>query len=360
MLNTIRCCALLTLCLVHPVWAENVELIGTIPVQLPQTALKPNSLILKAKSAPTIQLLKLSLSSEAKKGLSARGAFVGTDKTLSEPMMQGSNLPRSVQLGMNDVPPLDQGNHGSCVMFAVTAALDAILDKGDYISQLCQLELGSYLEHHSFTSSGWDGSWGRTVLNQLEAFGFTSKTYQQAMACGGIQDYPLVGNTPSAELSVADFHPISESLSKNQVGWFSILEVYQLSTEDVDANQVLQDVKQALTAGDRLTFGVLMMDFNQGFVGAVGTHHQPYDTWVLTSEMNQDIDSQTEFAGHEMLITGYDDDAVAVDQKGRHYKGLLTLRNSWGSKVGDGGNFYMSYDFFKRLTIEVQRIRHLT
>ena len=60
-----------------------------------------------------------------------------------------------------------------------------------------------------------------------------------------------------------------------------------------------------------------------------------------------------------MIITGYDDDAIATDEKGQTYKGLLTLRNSWGKNAGDAGNFYMSYDYFKRLGVEVQRIRQL-
>ncbi|MGF2339111.1 C1 family peptidase, partial [Acinetobacter baumannii] len=65
------------------------------------------------------------------------------------------------------------------------------------------------------------------------------------------------------------------------------------------------------------------------------------------------------FGGHEMIITGYDDNAIAVDDNGREHKGLFTLRNSWGEQFGDKGNFYMSYDYFKVLTIEAQRIRAL-
>jgi len=56
------------------------------------------------------------------------------------------------------------------------------------------------------------------------------------------------------------------------------------------------------------------------------------------------------------VITGYDDLAVAIDDQGRIHKGLLTLRNSWGKNVGDHGDFYMSYDYFKLLVLEVQQI----
>src|SRR3989338_2283243 len=53
-----------------------------------------------------------------------------------------SELPSKVKVGMQLTHVLDQGYHGSCVTFAVTAALDAALGAGDYISQLCNLELG--------------------------------------------------------------------------------------------------------------------------------------------------------------------------------------------------------------------------
>ncbi len=41
-----------------------------------------------------------------------------------------SGYPEKVELGMNGVPVLNQGMHGTCVTFAVTAAVDAALGKG--------------------------------------------------------------------------------------------------------------------------------------------------------------------------------------------------------------------------------------
>ncbi len=354
MLSKIQYGAFLSLCLAHVAFAGDVDLTGTIPVKLPKIS-SNSKVMVNTPPDQMIKLLNVSLSSKARSGLSQR--FILAER---EGEQDDAGLPKRVQLEMNHVPPLNQGNHGTCVTFAATAAVDAILGKGDYISQLCQLELGTYLEHNSYTSSGWDGSWGRIILNQMDVFGFTSKAYQQANGCAGIQEYPSMGETPSAELSVLDFHLISESFAANQVAWSSILEVYQLSSEDISPRHVLHEVKRALNAGDRLTFGVLLPNINQGLVGALGSYRQPYDTWTLTPEITKDIEGQTEFAGHEMVITGYDDDAVVYDNQGRSYTGLLKLRNSWGSRVGDEGNFYMTYDFFKRLTLEVQRVRHLS
>ena len=106
-------------------------------------------------------------------------------------MLTPKNVPVKVNLGMNATPVLDQGAHRECVTFAMTAALDAVLGKGDYISQLCSLELGDYLQRHGHTQySGWDGSFGTVVLNQLQDYGIVPKSYEQEYGCAGIKRYP--------------------------------------------------------------------------------------------------------------------------------------------------------------------------
>jgi C1A family cysteine protease len=65
---------------------------------------------------------------------------------------------------------------------------------------------------------------------------------------------------------------------------------------------------------------------------------------------------QDKLGGHEMVIIGYDDNAISTDRDMKVHHGLLTLRNSWGDKAGDHGNYYMSYDFFKKFAMEVQFI----
>src|SRR5262249_17171769 len=104
-----------------------------------------------------------------------------------------ADLPSKVDLGMKNVPVLNQGAHGTCVTFAATAAIDAILEEneGDYVSQLCSLELGKYLEKHGTYPSGWSGSFGPWVLDQLLRFGIVSKEDQKAKSCASVTEYPL-------------------------------------------------------------------------------------------------------------------------------------------------------------------------
>lgn len=274
--------------------------------------------------------------------------------------MRETRLPVAIDLGMEDVPVLNQGIHGSCVVFAISAAIDALLKAGDYVSVLCNLQLGEYLQTYGYSSSGWDGGLGVSILPLYERFGFMNKSKQHEFGCGGLVDYPVLQKEHGTGMSPEDFYLHSEALSKHHIAWSNLLDTYQSIYDDVDASQVLQQVKKSLSSGDRLIFGILLADYEKGLAGAVGTHKAFNDTWVITPEIIDDLKLNPQFAGHEMLLIGYDDYAVAKDEHGRSHRGLLKVRNSWGDKIGDHGDFYVSYDYFKALVIELQRIRQLT
>ena len=67
---------------------------------------------------------------------------------------KGINPKFQVDLGMANVPVLDQGAYGTCVTFSSTAALDAILAQGDFVSQQCSLELD-----YGLNNDYWDGAY---------------------------------------------------------------------------------------------------------------------------------------------------------------------------------------------------------
>ncbi len=336
-------------------FAQEAKIIGTIDYTLKA----PQNKAINAKTkAQHIKLLKVKLSKPALDLIKNR-ATLASHKT-NKTSLLASNLPRKVELGMGNVPVLDQGNFGSCVTFANTAAVNAALNQGDYISQLCQLQLGSYLEKNGYYPSGWNGSYGRLVLNQMEIFGIVNKEKQKTTGCGDLTEYPTTElSSQNPGMTPEEYHQLSEDLSQKTILWSSVLDLFQASLDRTDTDKTIHDIKVALNENDRVTFGVLLLDFDLGFAGAVGTHNATYDTWVLTPEIARDIYRRPLFGGHEMIITGYDDDAIAIDEQGRQHKGLFTLRNSWGENVGDHGNFYMSYDYFKVLVDEVQRIRYL-
>ncbi|MDF1683712.1 MAG: C1 family peptidase [Legionellaceae bacterium] len=316
-------------------------------------ALTQNKLM--PKSVP---LLRVELSDHAKNILAER--LKTTSSTTNKPHLTKniSKLPPQIQLGMNHVPVLDQGQHGSCAMFANTAVVDALLKRGDYISQLCLLQLGKHLEHFGYNASGWNGSIGPIILQQIQAFGMISKTTQTEVGCGGLTNYPAHDKMPETDMPLSEYHELSEPLAEGQFAWSPLLDFYKVLLDKTEAEYTLYEVKNALSHHDRLTMGVLLFGPQYGVSGATAQHHAPNDTWVLP-DMRDMIFSWNKIGGHAMIITGYDDDAVALDPDGYEHRGLLTLRNSWGEHIGDHGDFYMSYDYFQTLAIEVQRIRSL-
>ncbi|MCH9756480.1 MAG: C1 family peptidase [Gammaproteobacteria bacterium] len=338
----------------------DIEIKGQITQTIPDTKPQVSATQKSNPTAPkTVTLMDVKLSEHAWKTLNRRAEDTVQHPTpllLTPPYTTAQS---SAQLGMNKVPVMDQGNHGTCATFAVTAAVDAAMNAGDYISQLCQLQLGKHLERSGYSPSGWDGSLNPIVLNQMDTFGIVSKTVQQDGGCGELREYPKAKSAPEQDISLSDYHNISEPLPEDTVAWTPLLDIYQVFLDKTDPQKTLESVKSALRHHDRLTFGVLLFRLNEGVAGAIGKHKGANDTWVLTPDIIKDIVEHNDYGGHAMIITGFSDTATAVDKDGRWHKGLLTIRNSWGPNAGDEGNFYMSYDYFKLLTIEIQRIRSL-
>jgi hypothetical protein len=349
-----------TLCLGYSVFASDIQIVGQRHITIKKsTPHLPAARLYNAPSSMnTITLMNLKLSDRAKDVMVNKARKV----RLTPFLVSGDQKKSAVQLGMNGVPPSNQGYHGTCATFANVAAIDALLGKGNYISSLCSLQLGSYLEKNGYSVGGWEGSFGRVVLSQIDKFGVISINNQKKYSCGGEMEYPEFASQPNSQMSLSDFHAISESLEQKQITWTPILDISQFVMQEVDENHLLKQVKDALSNGDRVTFGVLLIHINKGIAGAVGKHHVQNDSWVLTNQMIQDLESGNEFeyGAHEMIITGYDDVATVIDENGQVHQGLLTLRNSWGSSIGNQGDFYMSYDYFKTLAIEAQRIRSLS
>lgn len=273
--------------------------------------------------------------------------------------------PSHVDLGMNGVPVLNQGANGSCVTFAVTAALDAELGRGDYISQLCTLQLGNYLEKNAYTYSGWNGSWGRLILSRIETFGIISKQDQQKYGCGGIKEYNNYHATVDySEMTVEQFGKHSVQIikedpnKKDDLYWYALNNSVDFTINVKRGDKLLQKVKHALQNRHRVLFSTLLINTTEGEAGAVGEYRVKDDTWILPSTA---VYGMKDVAGHEMLIIGYDDDAIVINKQGIKQKGVIKLRNSWGPKAGDHGDFYMTYDYFRTFAVDaivISKLKH--
>ncbi|KTD36245.1 cysteine protease [Legionella nautarum] len=331
--------------LINSSFAEDFNIVGSIEHHL---KVAPNKAATNQSNEKVIQLLQIELSNEEKERLAndAKKLLARPDSFLPS---EASLFPNKVQLGMNKVPVLDQGHHGTCVTFAVTAALDALIGQGDYVSQVCHLQLGSYLEKQGYGVSGWKGSNTKQVIDQIAQYGIVNTEKQRKKGCGGINYYPSYTAIPESFIEPEQYYSLSELVFGKIASWSTIYR-------KVETDKLLTEVKQTLNSGDRVVFGVLLPRTDLGTVGAVGKYKTwfDYDTWVLTPEILKDVRNAK--TGHVMIITGYDDNAIVFDNKGKKHTGLLTLRNSWSNFAGNYGDFYMSYDYFKLLAHDVKRI----
>ncbi len=345
-----------TIALSQASFASEVSIIGTVPVVVETS--KPQSLTASNLSQkPKIVLLqRVKLSAKAKQALVRRVQQIRQLKFKSKISSNIKNsYPDVLDLGMNGTPVLDQGLHGSCVTFASAGAFDAVIGKGHYISELCALTLGNYIAtKYTNYPSGWSGSTGTLVLNQFFSFGIISLEKQKSSGCGGLYYYP--SQDPYQEgspMTIDEYLSLSENVA-NDYTWQSILTQKDAFSENYNSNKTIDDVKAELNKGNRLIFGTLL-DINYGNNGAVGTYHKSHDTWMLTPEIAKEVEDLD--TGHQMIIIGYDDNAIIRSNSGAENKGLFILRNSWGSSAGDHGNYYMTYEHFKAMTDEVQLIK---
>ncbi len=303
----------------------------------------------------TFKLPKFELSANAKSYL--RNQLSQYPKNAVDVSTFSSELPRKVKVGMQLTPVLNQGYHGSCVTFAVTGAIDAALGAGDYVSQLCSLELGSYLAiHDKANASGWNGSYGSWVLQQITDYGIISHNYQKLNGCADVREYPLDDESNEGKpMSDTDYLAHSIPIS-NLIGWQALLKDEEAFSAKADMTQIINQMKEELAKGNRLTVGMLL-DVYVGDAGAVGTNHVMNDTWMLTPEIVLDAMEGRIYAGHELVVTGYDDDLEIADADGHVNRGVFTLRNSWSKLAGDQGDYYVTYDYLKFLALEVMAIR---
>ncbi len=227
-------------------------------------------------------------------------------------------------LGMENVPVLDQGRYGTCVTFAVTAALDAILKKGDYISQQGSLELDLALG-----KDWWNGAYKPSdILDPLQKYGVVSKSNYP-------REYPKYQykTTLLNYMKYVQFLP-SEEVKKVQT-------VYSQSP-------LINSVKEAINRKHRVLVGFLVDTTISGAIPG-------YDVKILDKTFNGGLWAckQKEQAdrclksdaGHEVVIIGYDDEQQ-----------LFRIRNSWGPSVGLQGDWFMTYRYFELMSIDITEI----
>lgn len=320
-----------------------------VPIVLHNDANNLSGNLSDGSPVATVSMPMLKISPDALAELQKRVEDIKNSPSMPK---ASASLPR-VKVGMNGVPVLNQGVHGTCVTFAVTAALDASLYQKDQLSQLCSLELGAYLESvEPRYISGWEGSFAPLVLEQFETFGAVDKRHEKSGVCGGLKSYPVRSAFTGDPIHVEDYLKISNDVMQS-VDVEEILSADHAFSRRVNRNAVIENMKLALQDGNRIVVG-LGLDPSAYNAGFVGRHQTDADTWVVTNSLtNKVLSGKLDQLGyHEVVIHGYDDTVVVNGQQG-----VFILRNSWSDRFGDHGDAYVTYDYVKLLLTEANAIK---
>lgn len=297
-----------------------------------------NSTAFATLPPPTETSIKYPLSTKAYELLQSRIK----EPKLTPALTSTQHLPEQKQLGMNNVPVLNQKTLPNEAVFASTAAIDALLGKGDFISQHCLFMLENYID--SFNQG--IGFTLKHSLSRLENYGYILKQHQKEAGCENVEQF----------IGFKNYNKLSRDLAREDIVWFPILDLNKTLNERTNTEQTLKEIQTAISQGQRVAISFLTFKNEFSSLGVAGTYHTPNDTWLLTATMKRELAYFPILFLHSIVITGYDNNAIAVDTDGQKHQGLLTLRGSWGAGQGDHGDFYMSYDYFRVLVLEAQQI----
>lgn len=267
----------------------------------------------------TIQLMKIIPSQALTERVELASATPDAEKDYSK----GIDPNFQVDLGMGSVPVLDQGQYGTCVTFASTAALDAAMGKGNYVDQQCSLELNKYLGHNY-----WNGANDATeIIDPLKKHGVV-----QQGKCNYKYPRNTVKISPTAYAKLTTPTP---ELAK-------VADTYHDENHKMD----ISALKAVLKSGHRVAIGTLLLDSAdpisvQGFDITINGKSKRGGLWACKQPSSSSNYCGTSQAGHEIVVIGYDDTQE-----------LLKIRNSWNTVVGDSGNFYMTYAFYKAMVLD--------
>ena len=256
---------------------ETVQVVGSIPAAVIINAVKPIANATRHFPRATgsggleseikqIMLQRIVLSPSAKQYLAEKA---GEPTAPVEPTSD-ADVDLKMGEGKNAVPVLDQGKHGSCATFSATAIIDAAAKKGDYISQLCNLELTASLYPPTpMGPHGWEGSTTFIIMNQIKRHGIISKYYQKTFGCAGVYEYPGDdANDWGRAMTSNEFARHSEPIMAT-INTHTILRTSHAFSKSTNMKAALTNVKKALASKHRVLIGFLV-DTNFGGVGAFG------------------------------------------------------------------------------------------
>jgi C1A family cysteine protease len=212
-------------------------------------------------------------------------------------------LPSALGLEIWCGPVKNQGSLGACTAFAGCGNREFLARKYENRSPVLSPLFLYYMERQldGTLVKGDAGSSGRTDCRAMNQFGICEET-EESYDPANYQIAPTATQVQAAGVYKAGaYHNIGS----------------------------VQDMKLCLASGYCVLIGfAVYSSFEGSGIAANGLMPMPSA-------------SEQMLGGHEVLVIGYDDSVVGPSKT----TGAFFVRNSWGSGWGDGGNFWMSYEF---------------
>lgn len=245
-------------------------------------------------------------------------------------------------------PVYNQGSWGTCVTFATATLIDNLVFNREYTSKLCLLQLSKTLSDYTMYTSAWDGSYGFQVLGRVREWGVMDIALERRCGASSYNAY-----------SIEDRGVNLDTYNRFSMPIYPLdIEQFEFNGEAFNFDDVKTKIVKTLRSGNLVMAGFYVLDLAHGINGANSKFIVNNDSWTLSKDKMAAIIDNKEYGLHEVVIYGYDDNAIITDPDGIKHKGVFKIRNSWGTAVGNKGDFYMSYDYFNAALFEAYAVTY--
>lgn len=209
----------------------------------------------------------------------------------------------------------NQGPLGACVKFTVGGIIEYYLKTTEKADVQVSVKYGYKKIRDLMGVTGDTGAMMRTGFKSLLTYGWIHE-----------KDYPYDIDTFDEEVP----ETLEDLGQLNQANLYS-----RVDYNGIDSNQLIDDIQKNIIRKIPVGFGFTcyesleQADTNGGLI--------PYPD-----------QNETQIGGHAVSICGFDDELVITNLIGNVMtKGAFKIRNSWGTKVGDSGYYWLPYDYIR-------------